>query len=102
MICTMVEPQLTTDDVVLQPCSGFAAPFEYHYERCCHDDFSRCLFRDVRTPAGHQAGSFLAQVDGPSLAEVSATLRLILSRIGLRLRRESSSAQILTSSRSTT
>ncbi|KAK1775678.1 hypothetical protein QBC45DRAFT_453805 [Copromyces sp. CBS 386.78] len=66
MICVMVKPQLTTD--------------EDRHERCCHDDFSRRLSRDVRTPAGFHVGSFLAQVDGPSLAESSSSAQILISQ----------------------
>ncbi|EGO53571.1 hypothetical protein NEUTE1DRAFT_106472 [Neurospora tetrasperma FGSC 2508] len=71
MICVLVRPQSTTDDVVLSRVPGLPPLFEQHHERCYHDNLSGRLSHDVRTSAAYQAESVLAQVDGPSLAEGS-------------------------------
>lgn len=69
MICVLVGPQSTTDDVVLSRVPGLPPLFEQHHQRCYHDNISGRLSHDVRTSAAYQAESVLAQVDGPSLVE---------------------------------
>ncbi|KAL0475303.1 hypothetical protein QR685DRAFT_434163, partial [Neurospora intermedia] len=76
MICVLVGPQSTTDDVVLSRVPGLPPLFEQHHQRCYHDNISGRLSHDVRTSAAYQAESVLAQVDGPSLVEGSLTQTL--------------------------